>query len=180
MNIGLQIFKLNNDLIYFTISLYVWQVPSERLFSLAGATITKLRCSLDSTTADQLLFINKNMRDSPEFQAMSKGGEVMESDEYMSALSLEMYQAQQAQAQAQALGGATGEAEDFPRFFSKRAVQIPEPDDDDLFPSVSQITTRHISGQEPSLPTVPGLDSSLVKAENRAGQEWYLISTEYW
>ena len=110
------------------------------------------------------------MRDSPEFQAMSKGGEVLESAEYMSALSLEMYQAQQ----AQALGGATGEAEDVPRFFSKRAVQIPEPDDDDLFPSVSQITTRHISGQEPSLPTVPGLDStssSLVKAENRAGQE---------
>ena len=47
-------------------------MPSERLFSTAGATITKLRSSLDSTTADHLLFINKNMRHHPEFQEMVK------------------------------------------------------------------------------------------------------------
>ena len=47
-------------------------MPSERLFSTAGATISKLRSSLDSSTADQLLFINKNMRHHPEFVEMTK------------------------------------------------------------------------------------------------------------
>ena len=37
------------------------EVPSERLFSTAGGTISKPRASLDGDTADQLLFINKNM-----------------------------------------------------------------------------------------------------------------------
>ena len=37
------------------------EVPSERLFSKAGSTINKVRASLESDTADYLLFINKNM-----------------------------------------------------------------------------------------------------------------------
>ena len=37
-------------------------VPSERLFSAAGNTITKKRNALCSDTADKLLFLNKNMK----------------------------------------------------------------------------------------------------------------------
>ena len=102
---------------------YLSQVPSERLVSTAGATISKRRCSLDPGTADQLLFINKNMRDNPEFVAMSVG-EVEESQEYMALVNWEQYQAMQAQAAALKLS----HSQEYPPIFSKRPVQIPESD----------------------------------------------------
>ena len=37
-------------------------VPSERAFSTAGLTITKHRASLHSSTADQIIFLNKNLK----------------------------------------------------------------------------------------------------------------------
>jgi len=47
-------------------------VPSERLFSTAGQTISKLRARLSSTTADHLLFINSNMKHYSDFNEMSQ------------------------------------------------------------------------------------------------------------
>ncbi|XP_041366567.1 E3 SUMO-protein ligase ZBED1-like [Gigantopelta aegis] len=38
-------------------------VPSERVFSVAGGTVTKLRASLDSDSVDKLIFLNKSIRD---------------------------------------------------------------------------------------------------------------------
>ncbi|XP_041349411.1 E3 SUMO-protein ligase ZBED1-like [Gigantopelta aegis] len=38
-------------------------VPSERDFSVAGGTVTKLRASLDSDSVDKLIFLNKRIRD---------------------------------------------------------------------------------------------------------------------
>ena len=37
-------------------------VPSERTFSVAGQTVSKLRASLDSGTVDQIIFVNKNLK----------------------------------------------------------------------------------------------------------------------
>ena len=37
-------------------------VPAERAFSTAGLTITKHRASLNSETADQIIFLNKNLK----------------------------------------------------------------------------------------------------------------------
>ena len=37
-------------------------VPSERAFSAAGLTLTKQRATLDSKTADAIIFLNKNLR----------------------------------------------------------------------------------------------------------------------
>lgn len=39
------------------------EVASERIFSTAGNTITKLRASLDPETADQLIFLHKNSQE---------------------------------------------------------------------------------------------------------------------
>ena len=39
-------------------------VPSERTFSVAGQTVSKLRASLDSDSVDQIIFLNKNMKNS--------------------------------------------------------------------------------------------------------------------
>ena len=38
-------------------------VPSERTFSVAGMTLTKLRSNLDPDTLDEIIFINKNMKE---------------------------------------------------------------------------------------------------------------------
>jgi len=64
-------------------------VPSERLFSTAGATISKLRSSLDSTTADHLLFIHKNMRHHPEFVEMSKATPTAADEFYIAPVPVE-------------------------------------------------------------------------------------------
>jgi len=64
-------------------------VPSERLFSTAGATISKLRSSLDSTTADHLLFIHKNMRHHPEFVEMSKATPTAADEFYLAPVPVE-------------------------------------------------------------------------------------------
>ena len=37
-------------------------MPSERAFSAAGLTLTKQRATLDSKTADAIIFLNKNLR----------------------------------------------------------------------------------------------------------------------
>ena len=39
-------------------------VPSERTFSVAGQTVSKLRASLDSESVDQIIFLNKNLKES--------------------------------------------------------------------------------------------------------------------
>ena len=44
-------------------------VPSERTFSIAGMTMTKLRSSLDPDTLDEIIFINKNMKESDTYSA---------------------------------------------------------------------------------------------------------------
>ena len=44
------------------LSIQATSVPSERLFSAAGQTISKRRSALSSDTADKLLFLNKNMK----------------------------------------------------------------------------------------------------------------------
>ena len=38
-------------------------VPCERTFFVAGMTMTKLPSNLDPTTLDEIIFINKNMKD---------------------------------------------------------------------------------------------------------------------
>ena len=40
-------------------------VPSERVFSIAGGTVSKLRASLDSDTVDKLVFLNKRFKSVP-------------------------------------------------------------------------------------------------------------------
>ena len=40
-------------------------VPSERVFSIAGSTVSKLRASLDSDTVDMLVFLNKRFKSVP-------------------------------------------------------------------------------------------------------------------
>lgn len=119
------------------------------MFSLAGATISKLRCSLDSGTADMLLFVNKNMRHHPEFMKINQVAEVQESAEYLSALTQELDK------------GLQSSTRTFPSTF--RPVTIPEPEED--LASIYEVLNRpSTSTGQPALPTVPGL----VKSESES------------
>ena len=112
---------------------------------MAGATISKLRCSLDSSTADMLIFINKNMRDHPEFCELNKVvGQEEEDDSYMNF----MYGDSKVQ-------DTTTSSTEYPSLF--RAPAVPEPvgiDSDMPRPSTS---SQSVAG--------PALPSLFLKAE---------------
>lgn len=118
------------------------------MFSLAGATISKLRCSLDSDTADMLIFINKNLRDHPEFAQMNRQvGELVDDDADVSYMS------------------AGASSTDYPSMFNCPAVPEPVGMDEIPMPSVPMPSTSQ--GQPlPALPALPSMFS--VKSESES------------
>ena len=46
------------------------EVASERIFSIAGLTITKLRSQLDPGTVDAVIFLNKNYKPEVQYQIL--------------------------------------------------------------------------------------------------------------
>lgn len=120
-------------------------MPSERLFSTAGATISKLRSSLDSATADHLLFINKNMRHHPEFVEMSKATATeLDSDLCLAPVPVDQ-------------SDRTGPQS------TRRMLPVPESTEDSLFSLSQASSSSHASssqascsqgGPGPALPTM--------------------------
>ncbi len=54
-----------------TLSVPATSVPSERVFSVAGGTVTKLRGALDGDSIDKLIFLNKGLRERVSIAAKS-------------------------------------------------------------------------------------------------------------
>jgi len=108
-------------------------VPSERLFSTAGATISKLRSSLDSTTADHLLFIHKNMRHHPEFVEMSKATPTAADDLYITPVPVEQSDWTQTGPQS-----------------SVRLLPVPVPDSADEMPLSQASSSSSLYSSQPS------------------------------
>ena len=60
--IGVQAYPTLVQLAIRFLGIQATSVPSERAFSTAGLTITKQRASLNPCTADQIIFLNKNLK----------------------------------------------------------------------------------------------------------------------
>ena len=120
------------------------KVPSERLFSTAGATISKLRSSLDSKTADHLLFINKNMRQHTEFIEMSQHTTTEEDVTYIAPVPL-----------GQSDWGASTSTQGPSR------TLLPIPEMDDELTQLSQSSSQPLSQDSQPGPALPTLGNFL-------------------